>query len=131
MAIHGHVRKKKLQSKKEVCLECECLSQNCLNKCSGTHIYPVYHSFRPPKRGSKRWKLIKKAVILSTHNPKTGLRERNTAAVFGSHMFQNISLPQKVKDAAYLEMVISTFVERNIREMNHSCSLRTNYGFFC
>lgn len=126
MTIHGHIRKKKPRSKKEVCIECECLSQNCLNHCSGTQVYPVYHSFRPPKRGSKQWKKIKQAVILSTHDPKTGERVSISAPVFGSHAFQNISLPQKIKDDAYLEMVIKTFVDKNRRMMNHSFSLRDN-----
>ena len=131
MSIHGHIRKKKPQSKKEVCLECECLSQNCLNKCSGTQVYSVYHSFRPPKRGSKDWKKIKRAVILATHNPKTGERTTSTAAVFGSHMFQKVSLPQRVKNSAYLDMVIDNYIERNKRILNPIYSLRSPVGFYC
>ena len=43
----------------------------------------------------------------------------------------NSTKPQRVKDSAYLDIVINNYIERNKRILNPSYSLRSPVGFYC
>ena len=104
---------KKYRSKtfKAVCLECQCYTMNCKPKCSGTQRFTVSNSFRPPKVGSKNWKLISKLVVKQAGiavQQKDEPTDIVCSPSFYRHSFRKKhnkgreGLPQKVKDKAYL-----------------------------
>ena len=112
-SLKGHVRKKgDTMRSKVVCLECQCLSHNCKPRCSGQHIYSLYKSFRPPKRGSKKWKYLEKFI---SQNAITTTSGNKYSPVFGSHgagMYKR-TWAKSIFESAYINTVQEEIFNRN------------------
>lgn len=55
---------------KNVCLECQTYVLNCKAGCSGKNRFSVSTTFRPPKVGSSKWKLIEKLIRKNVYEVK-------------------------------------------------------------
>ena len=99
------LKRKAIVLPKEVCLECQRYIGNCIAGCSGTNRFRVSHSFRPPKVGSSKWKLIEKLIRKNIYEGKEYPTQVQGSASFSRNTFRRRcnNIPKTLHERGYLE----------------------------
>lgn len=97
-----------VKTSKTVCLECQTYEKNCKPGCSRTNLFVVSTSFRPPKIGSARWKLVEKLIRKNTLGVKESPTDVPISASFSRHGSRKSKLgmpglSRRTRERAYLE----------------------------